>query len=59
MLAKKAAEKAKAEAMDRRNKEDEWKKEVAVPEWKKVLIDKKGEDPDRWEAKNPDKLTWQ
>ena len=47
MLAKKAAEKAKAEAMGRRKMDDEWKKEVAVPEWKKQLIDKKGDDPDR------------
>ncbi len=48
MLAKKAAEKAKADAIDRKKKEEGWKKEVEVPDWKKQLMDKKAEDPNRW-----------
>jgi hypothetical protein len=47
MLAKKAAEKAKADAIDRKKKEEGWKKEVEVPDWKKQLMDKKAEDPNR------------
>lgn len=52
MLAKKAADKAKEDAIERRSKEDEWKKTTTVPEWKKHLIDKRTEDPNRWSRVN-------
>ena len=44
MMAKKAAEKAKGEAIERKAKEDEERKMMAIPAWKRQLIDKKGED---------------
>ena len=44
MMAKKAAEKSKAEAIDRRQKEEEDRKMMAIPAWKRQLIDKKGDD---------------
>ena len=45
MLAKKAAEKAKKQAIERRSQEEENRRLAAIPEWKRHLIEKKGEDP--------------
>jgi len=45
MMAKKAAEKGKKEAIARKAKEDEDRKMAAMPAWKKELIQKKMEDP--------------
>lgn len=47
MMAKKAAEKGKKEAIARKAKEDEDRKMAAMPAWKKELIQKKMEDPKR------------
>ena len=47
MMAKKAAEKGKTEAIQRKAKEDEEMKLAAMPSWKKELIQKKMEDPKR------------
>ena len=47
MLAKKAADKAKADAIENRKKQDEAKKAVSLPEWKKNLMEKRAEDPTR------------
>lgn len=48
MMAKKAAEKGKKEAIQRKAKEDEERKMAAMPVWKKQLIEKKMEDPKRY-----------
>ena len=48
MLAKKAAEKAKKEAIDRRAQEQEYRKMVEIPAWKRQLIEnRKADDPKR------------
>ena len=47
MMAKKAAEKGKKEAVTRKNKEDVDRKMAEMPAWKKQLIEKKMEDPKR------------
>ena len=47
MMAKKAAEKAKKEAIQRKAKEEEDLRMAAMPVWKKQLIEKKMEDPKR------------
>ena len=47
MLAKKAADKAKSDAIDKRSKDEEYKKSATLPEWKKSLMEKRAEDPDR------------
>ena len=48
MMAKKAAAKAKHEAIERRNQEEEYRKMASIPEWKRQLIEnKKAEDPKR------------
>ena len=47
MMAKKAAEKGKKEAIQRKAKEDEELRLAAMPVWKKQLIEKKMEDPKR------------
>ena len=47
MMAKKAAEKGKKEAIQKRAKEDEDRKMAAMPVWKKQLIEKKMDDPKR------------
>ena len=48
MMAKKAAEKAKKEAIDRRKQEEEYRKIASIPEWKRQLIEnRKAEDPKR------------
>ena len=47
MMAKKAAEKGKKEAISRKAKEAEELKMAAMPAWKKDLIQKKMEDPKR------------
>ena len=46
-MAKKAAEKGKKEAIQKRAKEDEDRKMAAMPVWKKQLIEKKMDDPKR------------
>merc|ERR1712226_1365211 len=49
MLAKKAAEKAKKEAIDRRAQEQEYRKMVEIPAWKRQLIEnRKADDPKRY-----------
>merc|ERR1712226_1101818 len=45
MMAKKAAEKGKKEAITQKNKDEEDRKIAAMPAWKKDLIQKKMEDP--------------
>ena len=46
MMAKKAAEKAKKEAIDKRAQEEENRKIASIPQWKRQLIEnKKAEDP--------------
>merc|ERR1712141_604488 len=45
MMAKKAAEKGKKEAIQKRAKEDEDRKMAAMPVWKKQLIEEKMDDP--------------
>ena len=46
MMAKKAAEKAKKEAIDKRAQEEEYRKIASIPAWKRQLIEnKKAEDP--------------
>lgn len=47
MLAKKAAEKAKAEALEERARLEEERRLMAIPAWKRQLLDKKGEDGKR------------
>ena len=47
MMAKKAAEKGKKEAITQKNKDEEDRKIAAMPAWKKDLIQKKMEDPKR------------
>ena len=47
MMAKKAAEKGKKEAITQKNKDEEDRKMAAMPAWKKDLIQKKMEDPKR------------
>lgn len=48
MLAKKAAEKAKQEALDARAKLEEERRNANIPAWKRQLIDKKdGENAKR------------
>ena len=48
MMAKKAAEKAKKEAIDKRAQEKEYRKIAEIPAWKRQLIEnKKAEDPKR------------
>ena len=47
MMAKKAAEKGKKEAVQRKAREDEERKIAAMPDWKKQLIEKKMDDPKR------------
>ena len=46
MMAKKAAEKAKKEAIEKRAQEEEYRKIVSIPAWKRQLIEnRKTEDP--------------
>ena len=46
MMAKKAAEKAKKEAIEKRAQEKEYRKIAEIPAWKRALIEnKKAEDP--------------
>ena len=46
MMAKKAAEKAKKEAIEKRAQEEEYRKMVSIPAWKRQLIEnRKTEDP--------------
>ena len=47
MMSKKAAEKGKKEAIQRKKSEEEDMKRASMPEWKKQLIEKKMEDPKR------------
>ena len=46
MLAKKAAEKAKREAIDRHARQAEQMKMAAIPEWKRQLMEQKSKDKD-------------
>ena len=53
MMAKKAAEKAKREAIERRAQEEENRKIAQIPAWKRQLIEnRKVEDPKRQVAHN-------
>jgi hypothetical protein len=46
MMAKKAAEKSKKEAIQKRKEEEEYRKIALIPEWKRQLIEnRKAEDP--------------
>ena len=48
MLAKKAAERAKRQALERKAQEEENRRLAAIPEWKRHLMEqKKSEDPKR------------
>ena len=47
MMAKKAAEKAKRDAVERRSHDQEVRKLASMPEWKRHLLEKKTEDPKR------------
>jgi len=47
MMAKKAAEKAKADALEERAKLEEQRKLSAIPAWKRQLMDKKGDEAKR------------
>ena len=48
MMAKKAAEKAKKEAIEKRKQEEENRKIALIPEWKRQLIEnRKADDPKR------------
>ena len=48
MIAKKAAEKAKKEAIEKRHQEKEYRKIAEIPAWKRQLIEnRKAEDPKR------------
>ncbi len=35
------------DAIEKRSKDEEYKKVVTVPEWKKTIMEKKAEDPNR------------
>ena len=50
MMAKKAAEKGKKEAVQRKARDDEELRLAAMPVWKKQLIEKKMEDPKRYSS---------
>ena len=50
MMAKKAAEKGKKEAVQRKARDDEELRMAAMPVWKKQLIEKKMEDPKRYSS---------
>lgn len=44
MMAKKAADKAKADALEERARMDEMKRQATIPAWKRQLIEKRGDD---------------
>ena len=47
MLAKKAAEKAKQEALEERARLEEERRQSAIPAWKRQLLAQKGDDSKR------------
>jgi len=47
MMAKKAAEKAKADALEERARLEEERRMMAIPAWKRQLLDKKGDESKR------------
>jgi len=47
MMAKKAAEKAKAEALEEKARLEEAKRMATIPAWKRQLMDKKGDEAKR------------
>ena len=47
MMAKKAVEKAKNAAIELKAQEEENRRLAAIPDWKRHLIEKKSEDPNR------------
>jgi hypothetical protein len=56
MIAKKAAEKAKKEAIEKRHQEKEYRKIAEIPAWKRQLIEnRKAEDPKREAHKKREK----
>lgn len=55
MMAKKAAEKAKNEAIEKRAKMEEERRQMNIPAWKKQLLEKKGEEMLRAEKNEREK----